>query len=246
MIGALVGMVLAVLSPIADGHVDMGPRFADGRWSIQIRDDTASPVTWRNLSDVVLQAADTAKVTIPEDKTYSFLGKPGDPVWLLPQVQKPGILWPGWNTQDPEVVTTVNREVTWKLTGVDGPGRFTLFLNGEFGAPQMIFDSTKPFPQETGIEVNTHVHGNWAFSAPGTYALTVAMTGTTKAGTPLSAGGTLRIQVGSEPVSSAPPPVTPVAAVDPPRSTTWWWIVGGVVVVVLGLVVWKGRRGSSS
>jgi surface-anchored protein len=175
---------------------------------------------------------------------YSFLGKPGDPVWLLPQVQKPGILWPGWNTQEPEVATTVNREVTWKLTGVQGPGRFALFLNGEFGAPQLIFDSTKPFPQETGIEVNTHVHGNWAFSAPGPYALAVVMTGTTKAGKPLAADGTLRIQVGNEPVGSAPPPVTPMAAADPPLSATWWW-VGGVVVVILGLVWWR-RRGSSS
>lgn len=161
---------------IADGHVDLGPRFVDGKWTIQLRDDTGDPVVWRPLENVVVQATDKAEVSVPADPAYEFLGKPGAKVWVIPQVQKAGVVWPGWNTQDTEVATRVDREVTWSLNGVDGPGAFTLFLNSDFGKPAPVFDSRKPYPQETGIDVNTHVHGNWTFSAPGTYLLDISMT----------------------------------------------------------------------
>lgn len=172
---------------LADGHVDLGPRLVDGRWTIQLRDDAPRPPVWRELGDVVLVARDAARVELPDDPAYAFLGRPGARVWLLPQVQQEGVLWPGWNTQAPEVVRRVRREVTWRLLRVRGPGHFVLFLNGAFGAPQMVFDSAKPLPQETGIDVDTHVHGNWVFSAPGTYLLEVEMEG---------AKGTLRFFAG--------------------------------------------------
>ena len=161
---------------IAEGHVDLGPRFVDGKWTIQLRDDTGDPVVWRPLENVVVQANDAAVVSVPSDPSYAFLGTPGAKVWVIPQVQQTGVVWPGWNTQDPEVAARVDREVTWKLNGVEGPGAFTLFLNSDFGKPAPVFDSRKPFPQETGVDVNTHVHGNWAFASPGTYLLDITMT----------------------------------------------------------------------
>jgi putative ABC transporter-associated repeat protein len=262
--------LLALLAPAAfaadrkvikDGHIDMGPRFVDGKWTVQIRDDTASPTVWRDLSDVVVQVPDVAKTQIPSDPVYGFLGTAGNPVWLLPQVQRPGVVWPGWNTQDPEVVAKVGREVTWRLGSVRGPGTFVLFLSGNFGAPQVIFDSAKPYPQETGVEINTHVHGNWAFSAPGTYLLDVEMTGAAKDGKALADRRTLRVHVGDEgperafevPTStsttSTPSPVSapsagkpaneppPVAATGDAQPAVWVWVASGAAVVVLGAVV---------
>jgi putative ABC transporter-associated repeat protein len=237
---AVVALVAGLAQPstvIADGHVDLGPRFVDGRWTVQIRDDSAIPPTWRTVSDVVLRAADTAKVEVPADPAYAFLGAPGTSVWLLPQVQRAGILWPGWNTQDPEVATKVGGEVTWKLHGVTGPGVFVLFLNGEFGAPQVVFDGAKPFPQETGIEPNSHVHGNWSFTATGLYVLDIEM----------SAGDLvdrtdLRIQVGDGAVPEKP--VVTAAAVENKPVWFWWPIGGGaLVVVVAGFVALRRKRG---
>jgi putative ABC transporter-associated repeat protein len=181
---------------VGDGHVDIGPRFVDGTWALLVRDDTVDPSVWRHLSDAVLQATDAAVVEVPDDPDFAFLGSPGSSVWLLPQVQQPGIVWPGWNTQDPEVATTIDREVTWTLTGVDGPGEFVLFVNQEFGAPGVVFDSRDPYPQETGIDANTHVHGNWVFTAPGTYLLDIEMAASTLDGEEVSAAGTLRVAVG--------------------------------------------------
>ncbi|WP_343973403.1 TIGR03773 family transporter-associated surface protein [Kribbella koreensis] len=181
---------------IADGHVDLGPRFVDGKWTIQLRDDTADPVVWRPLENVVVQATGKAELSVPADPAYAFLGKTGQKIWVIPQVQQPGVVWPGWNTQDPEVAKRVDREVTWKLNGVDGPGTFTLFLNSDFGKPAPVFDSRKPYPQETGIDVNTHVHGNWTFSAAGTYLLDITMTANLTDGTTVTDRRPLRLHAG--------------------------------------------------
>ena len=115
---------------------------------------------------------------------------------MIPQVQQAGVVWPGWNTQDAEVATRVDREVTWKLNGVDGPGAFTLFLNSDFGKPAPVFDSRKPYPQETGVDVNTHVHGNWTFATPGTYLLDITMTAKLTDGTTVTDRRPLRLHAG--------------------------------------------------
>lgn len=203
---------------IAEGHLDMGPRLIDGRWTIQVRDDTVQPVVWRPLEKVTLRGTEKAKLAVPSSSQFAFLGQPGSSVWLLPQVQQPGIVWPGWNTQAPEIVERMGREVTWKLHSVQGPGTFHLFLNENFANPRILFDSTKPFPQETGIETNTHVHGAWAFSAPGRYQLGISMEGVAKDGTKYYGTGTVRINVGSD-AEIAAAPTGPVRG-TPPSATS--------------------------
>ncbi|MFE2761323.1 TIGR03773 family transporter-associated surface protein [Streptomyces halstedii] len=232
---------------IGDGHIDMGPRFDHGTWTVQIRDDTTRPATWRDTSDVVLQVKDTARTEVPDSEEFGFLGDPGDEVWLLPQVQQDGVLWPGWNSQEPKVAANVEREVTWRLTGVEGPGDFVLFLNGSFGTPKVLFDSTKTFPQETGIEVNTHVHGNWAFTAPGTYLLDVRMSAVTKDGRSHDSGRTLQFSVGPqspEKAFAAPPPEDRKARAEPKAagsSAPLWWGIGAAAVTA-GLAIALVRR----
>ncbi|TDB80713.1 cell wall anchor protein, partial [Micromonospora fluostatini] len=179
---------------ISDGHVDMGPQLERGRFVIRIKDDTVSPAVWRDMADVVLQVKDNAKIDVPAG--VDFLGKPGDTVWMLPQSQQAGIVWPGWNTQHQSVTSGTRGNVTWTLRGVDGPGRYALFLTGAFGTPEVLFDSAKPFPQQIDIAPNTHAHGNWAFSEPGLYRLTVQMSGSTTGGDPVSDTKKLTIAVG--------------------------------------------------
>ncbi|MEU2610158.1 TIGR03773 family transporter-associated surface protein [Micromonospora sp. NPDC007271] len=179
---------------ISDGHVDMGPQLSGDDWTIRVRDDTASPPVWRELPDVVLHVEDNAKTAVPAGA--DFLGTPGETIWLLPQAQQAGIVWPGWNTQHESVVTGTRGNVTWTLAGVDGPGRFTLFLTGSFGNANVLFDSAKNLPQRLPIPPNTHAHGNWAFSKPGLYRLAVQMSATTTAGKTVTDSKTLTIAVG--------------------------------------------------
>ncbi|WBB67651.1 TIGR03773 family transporter-associated surface protein [Micromonospora sp. WMMD812] len=179
---------------IADGHLDMGPQLTGDKWRIRIKDDRTSPPVWRETADVVLHVKDNAKITVPAGA--DFLGKQGDTVWLLPQSQQAGIVWPGWNTQHESVVSGVKGNVTWALKGVNGPGRFALFLTGSFGKADVLFDSAKAFPQQMSIPLNTHAHGNWAFGKPGLYRLAVQMSGTTTAGKAVTDTRTLTIAVG--------------------------------------------------
>jgi putative ABC transporter-associated repeat protein len=232
---------------ITSGHVDLGPRFVNGNWTIQLRDDER----WRDLSDVVLQAAEAAALTVPADPAYAFLGPAGSKIWLLPQVQQPGIVWLGWNSQDPSVTARVSKAVTWTLHGVTGPGRFSLFLNGNFGAPEILFDSTKPYPQTSGIEPAAHVHGNWAFSAPGDYLLDIEMSTSTTDGQAVSDRRTLHLFVGqgqpATPAQTATPPAAAPPAVTAPAAgqeagVTPWLVTGGVLVVGTGFLVWLRRR----
>jgi putative ABC transporter-associated repeat protein len=248
---AAAGSVVA----IADGHIDMGPRMVDGAWKIQIRDDSATPGTWRPVPEVVLQAVGASSMTVPPGPQFAFLGASGAPVWLLPQVQRPGVLWPGWNTQDPSIASVLGREVTWVLHDVRGPGHFTLFLNGNFGTPEVVFDSSKPFPQETGIEANSHVHGNWAFSAPGSYALDIDMHTTAPDGRTVSDRQTLQVFVGDgdaahaylAPATTTPPSSdapTPAPAAQPAGPDRTGWIAGiaaGTVLLLAGGGFWWRR-----
>ncbi|HZX03510.1 TIGR03773 family transporter-associated surface protein [Kribbella sp.] len=244
---------------IANGHVDLGPRFVNGAWTIQLRDDTAAPAVWRPLENVVLQASGKAQLAVPDDPAYTFLGKPGAQVWVIPQVQQAGVVWPGWNTQDPEVAQRIDREVTWTLEDVRGPGKFTLFLNSDFGRPAPVFDSSKPFPQETGIDGNTHVHGNWTFDAQGTYLLAIAMTAKLTDGTTVADRRTLRLYVGDGDATSAFAASTPSPTASPTPAPTAYgptadagenqvaigWIGAGAGVLalfVVGVVVTRRRR----
>ncbi|WP_016701051.1 TIGR03773 family transporter-associated surface protein [Actinoalloteichus spitiensis] len=254
---------------IAEGHVDIGPRFEDGAWVLRVRDDTVDPPVWRSLDDVVLHVTDLATVEVPEDEAFSFLGAPGDEVWLLPQAQEEGVLWPGWNTQDTEVATRVAREVTWSLHAVEGPGELALFLNGSFGEPEPVFDSREEFPQTSGVEVNTHVHGNWAFLEPGAYLLDIEMSARLDDGQQVSDRGTLRFFAGGgdpeaafdtelirhDPEPSGPAPDAAAQDPDPGEDgSTGGPVVLAIAVGVAGLVlvaVWlwwyrraRGREGS--
>lgn len=181
---------------ISDGHVDMGPQLDGNALRIRLKDDSTTPPTWRELADVTLKVTGKAQIDVPSGAGYAFLGKPGDKVYLLPQSQQPGIVWPGWNTQHESLVKGTKGTVTWRLKQVSGPGQFKLFLTGSFGTPEVRFDSGKALPQQLGIAPNTHAHGNWAFTKAGIYQLTVDMTATTTAGRSVTDTRTLTIAVG--------------------------------------------------
>ncbi len=154
-------------------------------------------------------------MTAPDSADYPFLADvAGKPVYVVPQTQNPGVVWLGWNTQDPAVTATIDRGLTMRVGPVSGPGRAWLFLqSGTFGKPLLLADSTAA-PGDVWIDSGTHVHANWAFSAPGTYTATVTFLGTTTAGEAVSASTTLRFAVGdaasaSEALAMAAPAAAP-------------------------------------
>ena len=184
-------------SEISVGHVDLGPRLIDGQWRAGLRHDAESGAVWRDPNQTVLRVSDAAIMTAPDSADYPFLADvAGKPVYVVPQTQNPSVVWLGWNTQDPAVTATIDRGLTMRVGPVSGPGRAWLFLqSGTFGKPLLLADSGAA-PGDVWIDSGTHVHANWAFSAPGTYTATVTFLGTTTAGEAVNASTTLRFAVG--------------------------------------------------
>lgn len=242
---------------VSDGHVDIGPRFVDGTWTAQLRDDRASESVWRELDDVVLQIPDAALFPIPEGD-FGFLGEPGQEIYMLPQVQAAGIVWPGWNTQDATVIEGVPGAVEWNLTEVDGPGDFTIFLTGTFGGAEILFNSAEALPQTVSIPRNTHAHGNWTFSEPGVYRLTIEFTATTGGGETVTDTKDIQLAVGgaADPNAACSGDGSGGGSGDdnasgdddggliPTTGTGWllWGLGAAAVAVVIGVVIMVATR----
>lgn len=242
------------------GHVDIGPRLRDGAWTVQIHDDHAVPSVWREPADTVLRVRDTARQQVPADEAYAFLGEaPGTEVHVVPQTEKEGVVWIGWNTQDPGVLGAISRGVTMTLRGVQGPGNVTVFLqSGNLGAPQVLWSSAKPYPQPLWVETNTHTHANWVFGKPGSYLLAVDVTADLADGSTATASTVLRLAVGDATDSAeafqaaftAPPASGSAAAAAPgpetgPGASGGWQLpalIGAGVLAVLVIAALVARQ----
>lgn len=160
---------------IRDGHVDFGPVVTDGTMSLQLRDDTIAPPQWRNPQDMVLVLDNTATQRLPDGNEFEFTGATGGQnVWVIPQTQKPGVPWLGWNTQSPTLEGVVDRGVTFTYEGHQGPGNFSLFLqDGGLNGAEKVFIDTG---DTAWVDLGTHTHANWVFTEPGVHLVKLAVT----------------------------------------------------------------------
>ncbi|MET7277193.1 choice-of-anchor M domain-containing protein [Kribbella sp. NPDC005582] len=157
---------------LSNGHADYAVRLVAGALQARIKDGTqpGTPV-WRDPAAVTIRLTSAAGTTSPGG-AFGFLGPKGTPVWQIPQTQKPGVIWLGWNTEELKPGQIPGNAVTWRLDKVTGPGRVSVFEFNSFGQPQVIFSSADGLPDTYQIPIGTHAHGNWSFTKPGTYNLT--------------------------------------------------------------------------
>ncbi|WP_396646032.1 choice-of-anchor M domain-containing protein [Microbacterium sp.] len=195
---------------LESGHLDMGPKYDDGQWRFLIHDDVAkadanAESVWRYPDETVLHVRDEGKLVVPDDPAYAFVGAAaGSEVWVAPQTQDPDVVWIGWNTQDPTVMQTVDRGVTLSLRSVEGPGIMTTYLqSGSFGAPQVLWDSRITEAQPVWVDVNTHTHANWVFTAPGVYLVELTAEADLIDGSHVSDTQRLRFAVGTDTAPAA-------------------------------------------
>ena len=185
---------------IGTGHVDIGPRMVDGQWSVALRDDSGAHPVWRDPDRTVLRVSDAALMAAPTGSDYAFMGaQAGEQYYVVPQTQNPDVVWLGWNTQDPGVVSAIDRGATMRIGSVSGPGRTWMFLqDGTFGKPRLLVDGQSGQAQDVWVDASTHVHANWVFTAPGVYTAALTFSARTTDGQQLSASTTLRFAVGSQ------------------------------------------------
>lgn len=180
------------------GHVDAiaGACPTEGVLDLTVRYDGTGGEVDLDPASTVLVALPRSQVVVPDGISpayHQILGPAGSVVWVLPEAQDPTILWPGWDFE--EVADCFHHDgdhdeghdddgdhdhdgdgghahVELSLVQATGPGRAVVYLSGF--EPTVLFDSASALPQrfETGA---SHGHANWAFHAPGTYALTFAV-----------------------------------------------------------------------
>ncbi|MFT7837876.1 choice-of-anchor M domain-containing protein [Saccharothrix sp. BKS2] len=191
---------------VTDGHFDYGPVVEGGALTARVKDDRDGSPEWRDPAGYVFHLTDTARTTPPAGSDHDFLG--GGPVWAMPLTQRSGIPWIGWNTQHPSVPGTITGDVTMTLEGVEGPGRLAVYGQDPFGGVgDRYFGTVEGFPRSTAVPVGrsgVHVHGVWAFTAPGSYSVTFTFSGSAD-GRPLTARSTLAFHVGpGDPAAARP------------------------------------------
>ncbi|WP_255673068.1 choice-of-anchor M domain-containing protein [Glycomyces amatae] len=169
---------------LSAGHADAMQVYLDGdRLDLRVKDDTGPTTRYHDPDDVLFHVLPEAEATIPDGETWSFIGEPGDPMWMLPLTQDPELLWPGWSTEPLPKGRFEDDRVSLNLVDVSGPGDVVLWTVRNFGQPNLFASSRDGLPDAVEVGVPAHVHSYWAFTAEGDYTLTWQAAGTLADGT---------------------------------------------------------------
>jgi surface-anchored protein len=129
-------------------------------------------------ASVIFNVEEEARLQVPDSAQYAFLGAAGSDVWIAPETNPGGaLLWPGFNTEAVPSGVLDGNQVRFNLTSVTGPGTVELFQTPIAG-PRRLLSSQGEDLRTYTLSTGQHVHANWAFSARGTYVLTMTATGT--------------------------------------------------------------------
>lgn len=182
---------------IADVHTDAIATFwDDGELVLGSKADTPSLGTRYAADDVWFHVDDDSRIE-GWPAGYGFVAPEGSTVWLAPEVQQAGQIWPGFSTESVPQGTLDGDDTTLTLVGVEGPGEVELWQTGSFGAVNRLWSSDEEgFTSFTRKRV--HMHANWAFTAPGTYDVTVQADAAV-GGTPVTATAVYTFVVGELP-----------------------------------------------
>lgn len=169
---------------LSQGHVDVvDVHYEDGALELHVHDETVDPSVERDPSEVLLRVLPAAETTVPDDPAYSFLGQPGAPVWILPEIENPDLIWPGLATEEIEPGVFAGDTVTLTVRRVRGPGALSVFASDPFGAPTVLANSGDGSPDALSLATGGHQHASWAFTRTGLYRVTFQAAATLADGT---------------------------------------------------------------
>lgn len=225
---------------IDHGHVDVGPVSSDGGATMTLVDDSRTHATQTVLRDpesVRLSVPDHAKhvrgdVSAAEvrkaglsgrpvfpDHAYDFLGAKGTPVWVLPQNQTNGLVWPGFSTERMPTEDYPDG-VNLTLTPISAPdkGAWWAFTAGLSNDVTMLGSSEKS--HEIVNKAPAHIHNNWVFTKPGTYVIGVSASGKNASGQFNVTQKKMTFVVGDEAATTLPTPGGDAATPGRPAEPT--------------------------
>lgn len=154
------------------GHIDLGPVPTDNGLEFVLNDDTRSIVkehVARDPESVTMIVDPYFKTPLPdnvENTPYAFMGKSGDSVWLVSQVQRDNRLWPGFSTEH-----VGGKAFNIEIEPVSAPegAKWWAYTQGLMGIAERLasYETKTTIIRDTPI----HLHNNWVFTKPGTYVM---------------------------------------------------------------------------
>ena len=173
------GAVLDTPVTINNGHVDLRAMEVGGKFSVALGDDSrqhAKESVFRTINSTTLEVTKLAKVkregNVLADESYDVLGPKGSELYVLPQGQQPGRVWPGFSSEALDRVK-YPEGATMTLTPVSAPEGGKWFAYTEnLGAINRMYASSEK-ASEVPLPPGTHMHTAWAFTKPGTYTIDV-------------------------------------------------------------------------
>jgi surface-anchored protein len=180
---------------LSEGHTDVFTVSLDceqGKLKLSVgeQDRRTQFVTQRTFDSVLIQADDSALNEWPEDPSElpsgsEWLRDFGEPVWVLPEVEGPEVIWAGYQAYGVPPGAFPEERFDLELVAMDGPGKFNLYGSGIGYGWEFMF-SPEQGVRTWHAEAGVHVHFNWAFSKRGLYRLTFRASGTLVDGTPVT------------------------------------------------------------
>ena len=173
------GAILDTPVTINNGHVDLRAMEVDGKLSVALGDDSrqhAKESVLRTINSTTLEVTKLAKVkregNVLADESYDVLGPKGSELYVLPQGQQPGRVWPGFSSEALDRVK-YPEGATMTLTPVSAPEGGQWFAYTEnLGAINRMYASSEK-ASDVPLPPGTHMHTAWAFTKPGTYTIDV-------------------------------------------------------------------------
>lgn len=179
-IGLMLGGTRGRAADLIDtGHYDLNVTFTNGvGWVFNWYNFDNEDRVPTKLMDVGLTEA--ARTAVPASGFSALGASPGEPVWIIPQIATPGVIFLGYRTQDTEQsefsslfgTPFIGLKVTEvRGSGPDRGGYFTAYQTG-LGEPVFHYTSANGLDGTdvvAPIPLTAHAHYNWAFTQPGEY-----------------------------------------------------------------------------
>ncbi|GAB2477130.1 hypothetical protein GCM10027063_17800 [Promicromonospora xylanilytica] len=158
-------------------HTDAVSTFLDeGAFTLGTRADLPEGNGTRlDPAETLFHVDDASRQSVPAG--YEFVAPAGASVWIAPESNPSGgngygQLWPGFSTESVPAGAVDGNSTEFRLLSVDGPeaGDVEVWRGSGPGLTRMWSSDEEIATFDLG---RTHMHANWAFTAPGTYRLTV-------------------------------------------------------------------------
>ncbi|MDC0319241.1 choice-of-anchor M domain-containing protein, partial [Verrucomicrobia bacterium] len=147
------------------GHGDLTADYVGYEWVFSFHHEDEA-------HDQTLVLDQNSRNTVPDIERFNFLGKAGNPVWIIPQINTEGVPFMGFNSHLTPIEIFEQDSFNVHLTTVRAPGDFFIWTSSIDGI-DISYNSSDGLGALDVMKfpARGHFHKNLGFNSPGTYNL---------------------------------------------------------------------------